>query len=346
MSLYKRADTPNFWCRFTVRGREIRQSTGTDHRPAAEEYETALRARYWRQVKLGETFYTFKEAGERWLLETEKKTKGKDKQIIDWFNYQRDSEGHIIETRLAPLELAQITREVIDSARAKLAEGLSKTTVNYYMSVLRAILRKARDEWGWLTIVPKVPMFKKSSGDYQWLTRPQFKALLPFLPEHTRDLAKFAVATGLRKANITGLTWDRVDLKRGTAFVLGSDAKAGVGIAVPLNTEAVALLKSRVGIHKTYCFTFQGSRVQDVATNAWRAAVKAAGHEGLRFHDLRHTWASWHVQQNTPLSIVRELGGWQSEAMLKRYAHLSPGHLKAYANQTLIEPKKRARRPK
>ena len=132
------------------------------------------------------------------------------------------------------------------------------------------------------------------------------------------------------------MTWDRVDLKRRTAFIPASQAKGAKAIAVPLSPEAVRVLKRWKGKHETHVFVFHKKPVYQVATKAWRAAAKAAGLEGLRFHDLRHTWASWQVQAETPLSVVQELGGWSSFEMVRRYAHLSPGHLRKYAGRVKI----------
>jgi integrase len=89
-------------------------------------------------------------------------------------------------------------------------------------------------------------------------------------------------------------------------------------------------------------FVFRRRPVYQVATKAWREACIAAGCPGLRFHDLRHTWASWQVQAETPLSVVQEMGGWASFEMVRRYSHLSPGHLKQYAAGSLLAtPQKR-----
>ena len=69
------------------------------------------------------------------------------------------------------------------------------------------------------------------------------------------------------------------------------------------------------------------------------AAVKAAGLGDFHWHDLRHTWASWHVQNGTPLAVLQELGGWRDLKMVLRYAHLAPGHLAPYAgNSGLAKP--------
>jgi integrase len=54
--------------------------------------------------------------------------------------------------------------------------------------------------------------------------------------------------------------------------------------------------------------------------------------EDFRAHDLRHTFASWHAQAGTPLSVLQELGGWRSPVMVQRYAHLTAGQLVNYAN--------------
>jgi integrase len=77
---------------------------------------------------------------------------------------------------------------------------------------------------------------------------------------------------------------------------------------------------------------------------AWQAACKMTGVEQFRFHDLRHTWASWHVQQGTPLYALKELGGWETLEMVKRYAHLPPQHLLAYAENIGSEATPQIRR--
>lgn len=63
-------------------------------------------------------------------------------------------------------------------------------------------------------------------------------------------------------------------------------------------------------------------------------ALKRAGIEDFRWHDLRHTWASWHVQGGTPLFALQELAGWETERMVRRYAHLAAEHLAGWAGNT------------
>lgn len=66
---------------------------------------------------------------------------------------------------------------------------------------------------------------------------------------------------------------------------------------------------------------------------AWYSGLKRAEIDKFRFHDLRHTWASWLVQSGVTLSALQEMGGWESIEMVRRYAHLSPIHLTQHAKQ-------------
>ncbi|OGT39693.1 MAG: hypothetical protein A3F12_01635 [Gammaproteobacteria bacterium RIFCSPHIGHO2_12_FULL_38_14] len=77
-----------------------------------------------------------------------------------------------------------------------------------------------------------------------------------------------------------------------------------------------------------FVFTYHGMPVDQVNTKAWRKALKRAGITSFRWHDLRHTWASWHVQNGTSLQELQHLGAWSSFNMVLRYAHLSSQHLK------------------
>ncbi len=77
--------------------------------------------------------------------------------------------------------------------------------------------------------------------------------------------------------------------------------------------------------------TVRKMRVDD--QRAWNAACRRAGIEDFRFHDLRHTWASWLIQSGVPLSVLQEMGGWESIEMVRRYAHLAPNHLTEHAKQ-------------
>lgn len=321
--LYRHPKSPFWWVRFELDGREIRRSSKTANRAEAEAYETRLRNLVWRQVRLGEKPQVLWEtATKRWLAETQKRTKAKDESIIEWFDEHLKGEP-----------LSSITREVIDELRELKAEETSQSNANRYMAFLRALLKKAADDWKVIDAAPKVQMFKVEQDEPTWLTKAQFKKLAKALPEHLADMAEFTVNTGLRMRNVTHLTWDRVDLKRKHVWIPGSRAKAGKPIAVPLNAEAVAILKRWKGEHPERVFVFRGQPIDDANGAAFKAAAASIGLPGLRWHDLRHTWASWHAMAGTPPQVLQELGAWSSYEMVRRYSHLSSAHLAKYARK-------------
>ena len=150
---------------------------------------------------------------------------------------------------------------------------------------------------------------------------------------------------------IVHVAWRTPDINRAVAWVDSSDSKSGKPISVPLSNYAVALLKAQLGKHETYVFTYEGKPVRSVKT-AWNKAlirakidlVKTGKRDKLgreivistfRWHDLRHTWASWHVMNGTPLAVLKELGGWHDISMVMKYAHLAPDHLVQYAGNAV-----------
>jgi len=187
---------------------------------------------------------------------------------------------------------------------------------------------------------------KEPTRRIRFLTQDQAITLLRELPLHLREMAIFALATGLRAANVTRLTWEQVDLSRSLAWVHPDQAKARRAIAVPLNDMAAAVLARQVGKHPEYVFTYLDRPIKQVSTRAWYHALTRAGIENFRFHDLRHTWASWHVQSGTPLFALQELAGWETERMARRYAHLAADHLAAYVGNAQIHGTFTAHQPK
>ena len=147
------------------------------------------------------------------------------------------------------------------------------------------------------------------------------------------------MATGLRQKNVIRLEWDQVDLIRKHALIHADQAKGKKPIPVPLNSEAISILQQQQGKHEKFVFTYQNMPVMQCNTKAWHKALKRAKIDNFRWHDLLHTWASWHVQNGTSLQELQQLGGWSSFEMVLRYAHLSSDHLKEAAERVTMESK-------
>jgi integrase len=167
----------------------------------------------------------------------------------------------------------------------------------------------------------------------RWLTKEQVKRLLHELPSHLKDMAAFSLSTGLRESNVTQLRWSQVDLKRQHALIHPEESKTKKAIPVPLSTQALSILCAQKGKHKEYVFTYKENPVSRCNNHAWRKALMRAGIKDFRWHDLRHTWASWHVQSGTTLHELQQLGGWSNYETVLRYAHLSSEHLKEAAER-------------
>ncbi len=323
MALYKRNST--WWTRFTApNGQRIRCSTRTEDKQQAQEYEDTLKAELWRQRQLKEKpRRLWQDAAVKWLKETEhKRTHQKDIGTLRW-----------LDSHLRDIYLDEIDRELVELiAMRKEADGVKPGTVNRHLAVIKTILRCACFEWDWLFKVPKIRMRKERGRRVRFLSRTEAEVLFRELPSHLSEIARFAVATGLRQSNVCNLKWSQLDLQQQMAWIHEDESKSGYAIGVPLNTEAKSVVSRQIGKHQKFVFTYKGHPVQRGSTHAWYKACERAGIEDFRFHDLRHTFASWHAQAGTPLSVLQELGGWRSATMVQRYAHLTAGHLVHYAN--------------
>jgi len=260
----------------------------------------------------------------RWLAESEhKKSLIADKVHLRW-----------ADPILRNMLLANITQDHIEMvAKTKEDTNVSPTTINRMLEIIRAILRKAQKEWGWLHTVPSIRMRKVNDRRIRWLTPTESNKLLMELPSHLQDMMQFSLATGLREANVTGLRWKDVDLPRKHALVHPDQSKTKKAIPIPLNQDAIKIIQDQRGKNPTFVFTYKGNSVNRCNNHAWRKALVRAGIKDFRWHDLRHTWASWHVQNGTSLQELQQLGGWSNFETVLRYAHLSSNHLQAAAER-------------
>lgn len=322
MSLFKRG--PVWWIDIaSPTGERLRKSSGTHQKELAQEYHDRLKADLWKQSRLKEKpSHTWEEAADRWLADREEKPNAcNNAQYIAW-----------MLKYLKGKPISGIDKDMIDTLRTKKSrEGVSPQTVNHYMKTLRAILRAAW-EWGWIEAVPSIRLQKIEQKRLRFLTREETDRLLIELPPHMKAIVSFALATGLRQRNILDLAWEQIDLHRRICWIHADQAKARKVLRIPLNQDAIDVLLAQMGKHDLRVFTYKGRPVETIG-NSFDRAVKKVGIEDFRFHDLRHTWASWHVQNGTPIAVLQELGGWASLAMVMRYAHLADHHLSEWAEK-------------
>ena len=318
MAIKKRGDV--YWMDVMINGVRIRESLKTGDDKQAQELHDIRKAELWRTRLLKEKpKKTWADATKRWVLE-----RGHKRSISDDKDKIRT-----LEAALGKKLLADIDRDTIEEA---LPQDIKPATRNRYRALVRAILRAAEREWNWLDRAPALRIEAEPKRRVAFLTRDQADVLIASLPEKYRTPVRFALLTGLRKSNVFQLCWENVNLAQGMVIVHADEAKAGERILVPLNAQARGILEAIPEPREGFVF----GNLKRISPSVWERACKAAGTPWLRFHDLRHTWASWHAMAGTPLSVLQELGGWHSAEMVRKYAHLSPEHLAAAAEKVTL----------
>ena len=184
-------------------------------------------------------------------------------------------------------DVKDVTPSDIKSATIKIP-GVGASTRNRYITTAIAILNFAYGR-NWRTRGASRDDFPETKHRIRYLTREEAGRLLAQLPRYLMAMAEFSLATGLREANVRLLEWQDVDLQRSIAWVHGDQAKAGKSFTVPLNARAIAVLRNQFGLHQQWVFPRKGKPVYQCNNNSWRSALKRAGIENFRWHDLRHT---------------------------------------------------------
>jgi integrase len=321
MSLFKRNKT--WWIDITTpSGERVRQSARTQSRTSAKELHDEINAKAWRVQNLGEKpSHTWDDAGLKWLQDKSgKRTHAEDKKKLAWL--QQFLRGRIL-SEISEDDIQQI----VD---AKLVECVP-ATVNRYLALIRSIFRRAMRNWKWLNSMPSINLLPEASRRIRWLRADQARDLITELPDHLKSMVLFSLATGVRQSNVLSLEWAQIDMRSRLVHYTPEQMKNAETFTVALSEMAVQVLEQQRGKHPVCVFTYCGAPVSNANTRAWRSALLRAGIHDFRWHDLRHTWASWHVQNGTPIFSLQELGGWKSQAMVRRYAHLSQDHLRKHA---------------
>lgn len=361
MSLFRRKDVW-YGSYTTPGGKRIKESLGTTDRKQAQELHDQRKAELWRIEKLGDfPSVTFDEACMRWLEEkAHKRSLGTDKGRMGFWLLHfegvllKDISEAKIYSAVSRMNNRKSEERWKQRAAAMIKKGLdigtykpepvSTATKAKHLALMKAMMRAAERDWKWIEKSPVIRVPQERNKRFRWLEPHEAQRLISECPEPLRSTVEFALATGLRRSNIVNLTWQQVELQRKVAWINPEDSKSGRAIGVALNETACAILRRQIGNHHANVFvhTTASKRSDGTITatvrkmrvdsnTAWRAAMKRAGIENFRFHDLRHTWASWLVQAGVPLSALQEMGGWESIEMVQRYAHLAPGHLTEHA---------------
>jgi integrase len=337
MNIYKRGKI--WWGSWTVNGKRERISSGTEVEAQARAYLTKKQAESFQLRRLSEKpRRTWSEATERYLAEHS------SLRTIDAYRGQSEWWTNQLETKKVNY-LDEITPDIVaairdkEYARPKERGGgrRSPADINRKLAYLRAVFNAAYREYRWFGVGEEPPLFRQLKGERQrqrYLEPHEVLRLAEHLPNPINSMAIFAAATGLRQANVLYLRWDQVNVTKRTIILPSEIMKNGQPHSIPINDVAMAILRERLGKSADWVFTnATGQPIRGISSKVWAKAVAKAGLEGLRWHDLRHTWASIARQRGLPPELIQELGGWKDPRMVQRYSHLSTDHLQEAANE-------------
>jgi len=206
-------------------------------------------------------------------------------------------------------------------------------SVNRDMAVLHHIFTKGK-EWEFIEENPfdkgKTLRLKENNQRLRFLTEDEIEALLAECKGFIRDIAECALNTGMRRGEILSLQWNQI--RNGQIYL--TKTKTETPRQIPINDTLSVMLnrrKRRQQLRSPYVFTHKGRNIRSVRT-AFGSALRRAGIEDFRFHDLRHTFASQLIMKGGTLKDVQELLGHKTMQMTMRYAHLSQEHKRNAVN--------------
>lgn len=315
------------------------------HPPASASFRRLTDARKWAQTTEaamleGRHFdraeakrHTLAEAIDRYLA-SEERSAHTSRQLMWW----RDKLGPYLLADIKPATIAEarddLRKEETRGQGQKTAKKRGPATANRYLAALSAVLNTAVMEWQWLPDNPchRVKNLNEPQGRTRYLSDDERNRLLDACRKSDNpDLyaaVLLALSTGARRGEIMGLTWRQVDLKRGQIAL--TKTKNKTTRALPLMGQALTVMRKRAKVRhlkSDLVFPSATNPAQPVdLTAAWRTALADAEISDFRWHDLRHTAASYLAMSGASLAEIAEVLGHKTLQMVKRYSHVSEAH--------------------
>lgn len=335
---YKRKNSRFWWIDFTdASGKRVRRTTGTKDRKEAEALEAKWKLEAYRLQQWDEQpNWTFDELMLKYLQATKDTKPSHVRDRCSMKHLYPVFTGKFLSNIGRPAVRAYINQRTVEGAKA--------STINKEIGLMSSAISYARKEWDWSIANPvQGNRVKEPEGRVRWISLEEARALIasagrePRAP-HLPDFLQLALHTGMRRGEILGLEWQRVDLRSDLIYLDAKHTKTKRRRSIPLNATARDSLLNRVQFRAKHCpsspWVFchsSGIRIGDIK-HSFTSACRRAGINDFRIHDLRHTCAAWLVQAGVPLDRVRDLLGHTSIATTEIYAHLAPENVREAVN--------------
>ena len=247
---------------------------------------------------------------------------------LDWWE---DRIGGLKLFEVLPTHIADCIRLLEDHADDE--NPRAPATINRYHSSIGAVFDQAHKKWHWMQSNPSrdVLRHEEARGRVRWLDDEEREVLLKSCRESNWDglypLVLLALATGARRGELMGLSWARIDLKGGTAYL--ETTKSGDRRTLPIRGPALTELRKYAKIRRLdsdLVFPSVNGKKPYSFRPYWGRALERAEIKDFRFHDLRHSCASYLAMNGATLIEIADVLGHKTLEMVKRYAHLSDSH--------------------
>jgi len=245
---------------------------------------------------------TFIEGLERWIDEYD---------VVSQAKAIRPVARYMGDRVLLGMDSVDKAREM---ARDLRKQGRAQSTINNHLQVVKRVLSLAYREWGWLDrpLGDKIRKKMPKNERHVYLTIEQVSQLLQAIPDHSiveKRVIALAALTGLRQGELLAL--DPQNVQGGRILLRPDQTKSGKARVVPVPEDARAWLEEL-----PFATTYHRLRT------VWEHARQAVGRPDLRFHDLRHSYASMLAQAGESMTTVRDLLGHSSLIVTSRYSHM------------------------
>lgn len=311
----------------------------TDAKAWAQNTESAIREGRHFKTSLSKK-HTLGEAIDRYhreVLSHRKNTVNQQKYLSYW----KEALGHYSLADISPALIVE-ARNALVGAENKYGRSIGTATANRYVQSLGHVLTISMKEWEWINDNPvaKISKFKEPRGRVRFLSEEERASLLQACQKSSNPflytVVVLALSTGARKMEILGLKWSDIDFERKSIIL--HETKNGERRVLPLRGLAFELVSAHSKHRILGCdYVFPSKKVKkgsdgkfvyqpiDIRT-AWENALKNAQIENFRFHDLRHSAASYLAMNGASLAEIADVLGHKTLQMVKRYAHLSEAH--------------------
>ena len=303
----------------------------TDAKKWAQDTESALRdGRYFKTIEAKKhTFSDMVDRYVKYVLPHKPKMQSQQTTQLKWWKKQL---GSYLLSDVTPAKIGEC-RDLLLNGKTRYEKKRAPATVNRYLAAISHCFTMALNEWGWVELNPvsRVKKLPEPRGRVRFLSDDERIALLKSCKENylpvLYPIVILALSTGMRQGEIFRLKWGDIDFERCQLVI--HESKNDERRVVPVVSEAHRTLieygKVRQ-INTDYLFPTEAkSGVQAIRT-AWDTALKEAEIKDFRFHDLRHSAASYLAMNGATLAEIAEVLGHKTLAMVKRYAHMSDAH--------------------